>query len=66
MKEEMILRALRMIGERHDYWDEQARRTSSASDCAASIAYGSAFSILEAAISGYSDFLDQLDYYGGE
>jgi hypothetical protein len=66
MKEEMILRALRMIGERRDYWDKQTRNTSSASDCATAIAYDSAFAILEAAISGNSSFLDSFDYYGEE
>jgi len=66
MKEKMILRALRMIGERRDYWDKQTRRTSRTSDFAAANAYDSAFAILEAAISGNSNFLDLFDYYGEE
>lgn len=72
MNEEMILRALRMIGDRRAYWEDRVNGTAHAVESlryeaiATAIAYDSAFSILEAAISGNSSFLDQFDYYGEE
>ena len=66
MKEEMILRAFRMICERKEYWADRAGATGDREDCSAAIAYDSAFAILEAAIDGNSSFLDQFDYYGEE
>lgn len=69
MNEKMILRALQMIGERRDYWKDRVNGTTHSVEClryeasAAAVAYDSAFSILKAAISENSDFLNQFDYY---
>lgn len=57
MKDELIMRALRMLEARRDYWNGYHNGMY--------IAYDSAVTILEAAIEDDIATLDNMDYYKG-
>lgn len=67
MNDKLILRALRMLRKRADYWQKRGRKSTSAAVSMYSYtragAYESACEILRYAIVGDEEALKEYDYY---